>query len=821
MKTTFLFLTTLFLLFTVFLPNMSLADYTEWNLPEGAITRLGKGTIKDLKLSPDGTLLAVASSIGVWIYDAHTGEELVLLTRRTEGVTSVAFSSDGSTLASGSEDSTIHLWEVSTGRHLKTLKGHKWEVVSVCFSPDGKTLASASFDGTIRLWGVTYGVHLRTLEVKPNSIPFSVAFSGDGQTIVSAVDKEIYLWNAVSGEQHKAIIEHINSVNDIAFSRDGQTIASAIDKEIYLWNAISGEHREILTNHTKSVSSVAFSGDGHTLAYTSGNEIYLWNTASGRQRKISAAHIDSIIGLDFSSNGKTLVSASEVEVCLYDATLGKHLKTLTGHTKPVTNVAFSSDGNILASTSENEIYLWDATSDTQRKTLTGHTESVNDIAFSDDSNILASASSDKTIQLWNAISGQRLKTLTGHTNRVNSVVFSSDGQTIASASGKEIYLWDAVSGERFKTLTGHTNRVNSVTFIGDSKLAGATVNKIYLWDFISGEHKETFTMSRNIYNIAFFSGALEESFAAADQYGKIHVWEWDSLLGEWNAFLDAYQKRTFTIEDTGLIITSINIAFGGRGDILASTDRSEICLWDVTSGTQRKTLKGHTNPVSSVAFSGDGHTLASASRDGTVLLWNGSIPQSLKLRKEDIAKKAMASTVVIGERKSRLGSGFVLFDRRMGHLIVTNYHVAEKLINGYVKLVNRDGFYKIKEIIAIDKENDLAILKIKGYIPAQPLRLGDSNKVEFYAPVCAVGNPKGVEGTPSWGNVTNTQGGNSKKLFQIDAAVSKGSSGGPLLNDRGEVIGIVVGGVEEGLDLNFAIPSNYLQELIDKMKQRK
>ena len=220
-----------------------------------------------------------------------------------------------------------------------------------------------------------------------------------------------------------------------------------------------------------------------------------------------------------------------------------------------------------------------------------------------------------------------------------------------------------------------------------------------------------------------------------------------------------------------------------------------------------------------------------------MLLWNGDVPQSLKLRKEDIAKKAIASTVVIiansftpeGKIRNRLGSGFVLFDFEAGgYLIATNYHVAKELfsehevfIDRYVKLVNRDGFYNIEEIVEVDMENDLAILKIKGIIPAQHLRLGDSNEVEFYAPVCAVGNPKGVEGTPSWGNVTNTQGGNSKKLFQIDAAVSKGSSGGPLLNDRGEVIGIVVSGVEEGLDLNFAIPSNYLQELIDKMKQQK
>ena len=207
MKTTCLFLTVLFFVSNLLLPNVSVPDYTEWSLPEDAKFRLGKGTIKKITLSPDGTLLAVASSIGVWIYGVHTGEELVLLTGHTGDVTSVAFSSDGSTLASGSADSTVRLWEVSTGTHLKTLKGHAGGVTSVCFSPDGHTLASASRDETIRLWRVAYGTHLKTLTghkqeyFRPYS--FSVAFSSDGKTLASSRGKEIYLWDAVSGVRRK------------------------------------------------------------------------------------------------------------------------------------------------------------------------------------------------------------------------------------------------------------------------------------------------------------------------------------------------------------------------------------------------------------------------------------------------------------------------------------------------------------------------------------------------------------------------------------------------------------------------------------------
>lgn len=128
---------------------------TQWGLPEGAKARLGKGHIIDIAYSPDGTLLAVASSIGIWVYDAATGEALDLITGHTGWVASVSFSPDGTKLASGSSDATIRLWDVETGRQLRTFEGHTDWVESMSFSPDGSTLASWSEDGTVLLWELT------------------------------------------------------------------------------------------------------------------------------------------------------------------------------------------------------------------------------------------------------------------------------------------------------------------------------------------------------------------------------------------------------------------------------------------------------------------------------------------------------------------------------------------------------------------------------------------------------------------------------------------------------------------------------------------
>ncbi len=187
---------------------------------------------------------------------------------------------------------------------------------------------------------------------------------------------------------------------------------------------------------------------------------------------------------------------------------------------------------------------------------------------------------------------------------------------------------------------------------------------------------------------------------------------------------------------------------------------------------------------------------------------------------EKIAKKAFDSTVllIMQDKNSKplsIGSGFFIRNNQ----IATNYHVIKGANKGIVKILGSNVSFNIEvnDLIIFDDSYDLAILEIKtGHF--KELKIADSDKVSVGEKIYAIGNPQGLEGTFSEGIISGFRNEGYNKIIQITAPISEGSSGGPILNIKGEVVGISYAGLKSGQNLNFAIPSNYLKILMLKTK---
>ena len=657
-------ITTISKLFTFILLSMFIqqstfsADTARMSLPEGAKIRLGKGSINEIAYSPSNKHLAVAGSIGIWLYDMTTFQGVALLTGHTGNVTSLAYSLDGNTIVSGSRDGTVRLWNVTTGENQQMSVEIDW-VNTVAYSPYRTTIASAGggWEGSnpgIHLWNAHTGELIRTFGPRAHDT-LCLAFSPDGNTILCGNeeygDNPLYLWNVHTGKLIRTFNGHTGDVNGLAFSPDGKTIVSAgvkhdpetwrkeIGGEILMWNTHTGELLNSLRGHTQSVNSVIFSPDGKTLMSAGGDGIRLWDAHTGELVNTFVSHSENAV---FSTDGTKIVSSGRESIRILDVQTGKLLKTILSYTDFVKSVCFSSDGKTLISGStDNNIRLWDVHTGKLIKTLTKHTDSVNSVVLSPDGKTIASGSSDDTIRLWDLNTGKDIRILSGHSLSVNNVAFSPDGKMIGSGSSDDtIRLWNSSTGKHLKTLIGHKasayNSVTSVIFSpdGNTLVSGSRDETIRVWNVHTGKH--LYTLGKPLAYGRF--QAWVNSVAISPDGNTIvsgnggwgveitsvggAIMLWDTRIGQ--------VRKTLT-RHSGIPGRIVNcVAFSSDGKTVVSSGQNydglgeEIRLWDSLTGEHQKTFTGHTGGVFSLVFSPDGKTLASGSDDGTVLLWDFS-----------------------------------------------------------------------------------------------------------------------------------------------------------------------------------------------------
>ena len=580
MKITRRILLTLLFVAILFIPALSAEDYTRWQLPKGAKLRLGKGILYDIKFTPDGNRIAVATSIGIWIYDAHTGEELALLVGHADIVTSLDFPADGRFLASGSLDGTVRLWDIGTNKQMALFAGHWRGIAAIAVSPDGKTVVSGGgLEGRLIFWDTETGEQIkRHTRYTDNLIHTFKIFLDRSRTLPDP-----------------------NAIEGLAFSLDGKTFASGhSDGIIRLWDAGTGRKLSLIKADKRAfVRSLALSPDGKTLARCLPDVgVSLHTLQNGKQlshRPVHHAHFPE--NLIFSPDSTTLIG---------------------------TGGYYEKDRDIFYEGWDIHIHVWQVDTGALLRSFPTHDKGrVRTLALSPDGNTLLTSSWDGTIRSWDLATGKHTRFTTGHRGFYSrTLLFSDDGKTLTKWKDKDLaQSWNIETGTQFtlqQNVRQTEQRIHQLLFHSPDEKTFLEVNsdwtRIRLRDVETG-HRIADIMGHKDIIPAWAFSPDSKTLATASRDMTIQLWE----------ITTGKQIQSFQTDT----ITTAAVAFSADGKILAGgvydsrLGRSHLIrLWELPSGRVLTNLIGHTGDIDALRFSDDGKTLASSGGDGTILLWD-------------------------------------------------------------------------------------------------------------------------------------------------------------------------------------------------------
>ncbi len=525
-----------------------------------------------------------------------------------------------------------------------------WRKLKQAKKPDSETKLRVA----TALQQSVYGVRERNRLEEHGAEVWSVAFSPDGQLIVSGSnDTQVLLWNR-NGSLYKKLVDysleatgtsHADAVTSVAFSPDGEFIASTSrDRTVKLWKR-DGSLYKTLNDHTDSIYSASFSPDSQFLATASHDQtVKLWRVADGSLVRTFKGHTDSVNWVTFSPDGQTLASASDDKTVKLWTLDGTVRMTLSLHSDWVTALAFSPDGRHLVSAGVDHTIAVTNLEEQTSKSWKAHDDIVFSLSFSPDGRWFASAGDDNAIKIWK-LDGTPIKTLKGHSGRVTSVNFSPDGMTLASASfDKTIRLW-TLKDTFLKVLAGevgHSARVSSISLspTGKHLASGSWDKTVKIWSLDPGRPTDSVMTLKGpeghndrVFGVSFSHDG--RAIASVSQDCTVKIWNATNgtllkTLVDPNLSGDV-SKHSDCPAESSHSDRAYSVSFSPDGQLIASGSRDKtVKIWRL-DGTLLGVLEGHTDRVNSVAFSPDGRLIVSGSDDKMVKLWNikGELVQTL------------------------------------------------------------------------------------------------------------------------------------------------------------------------------------------------
>ena len=538
---------------------------------------------KALRFSEDSQTLVSVDSWGASIsrLDIETGErDVTNLEGQPDSLGHIieVYTFTHDSVAGGKRDGKIRLWDPTNGKKLTTLNGHAVEdqdpsleihVLTLAFSPDGTQLASGSTDTTVRLWDTATINDAPITLRKHTGWTNALAFSPDGKILASgSTDKTVYLWNTATGEPIATLTGHLSGIAALTFSPDGSTLASgSTDGTIRFWDTATGDPLLTpITGHTQWVKAGTFLKDSSTFVSVAFNgTITFWDLETSEKTALQMeGDRDLLRGLAFSPDGTKFANVgtkgdiffaagfghsistpmSDELIRITDVRTGRELTKTKGHGP---NLAFSPDGKTVAFDHGVIIRLWDTETG---KTLEISLVDPNDIynaSLDDTSEVLAFSPDGKKfvngtwggdVHLWNPETGEALTTFfraepqEGHHGRdtIRALAFSPDGAMLAVGSDTHIRI-RLLAGERqigFKNVSGQTE---VLVFSPDATVLviGRRNGGIELWDITTGDQLTTLEGHIGPVETLVFSPD-GRTLVSTGQDGTILAWDWDDAL---------------------------------------------------------------------------------------------------------------------------------------------------------------------------------------------------------------------------------------------------------------------------------------------------